>query len=1152
MQKRLLFLLIGVCLITYSYGQDRSNYKLLWEITKEGKSSKSYVFGTMHLQDERVFKFSDSVIPAIKATDVFALELDPTLVGGELSERFEKLQGGENMYRKILSEEEYELLANKFMEVNGSSIEDYPMSHPLMIEAAISPSFKNETDKRTFLDVHLFGVASHFNKEITGLEALEDQFPEVETLPESEIRENILQLIDLDEAEAKQQQERLIELYFNGSLEEIYYLVNGLGSIDAVMKSRNETIVQSMDSIMKDKTLFAGVGAAHLPGNDGVLDLLKKKGYNVRAVTATFKNPEFEYELTPTIETWKENRYKKAGYSVRTPGDALAIPMMGDVESFTVADLYSGGTFNYFHLDYRNSEYDGSKEMINKIIENQLADEGSELLSRREIQQDGKTGTEAIMKVGGETMRAQYFEIDKILYVFLIENKLNELTTQYANAFFDSILFFEPEAPSPIWELKNDALGAYSIKVKGAVKSLSREVPAPENPEIFYKLTIYTTVDVENETFNIVRYNDQPDGYYINDSSIFDEQVETLLNSRGKVISGPTAIERDGVNGASYEVIFGDNFHARAEAYFRGNRFHFILSQKTNEEEKVLEDDTFLKSFKFEPYQALKLDTVISVNNRYEVKLPQHVTETESIAYGAIDAYTDNKGFVALDEAAGGSYFFQWIETKPYLHAESLDTFYDDYAQQLLEYNDTIISSKSSLLGGLPSRQVIMHNKDTHVRQKMEFLLDGKNLILMLAYVGDAEMDRVDQYFQNFKITGGALKFDLEASKMSLISKNLKSKDSIVFEEAKGAFDYYIFDEKEEKELAALLDYQFIDSDDDYSVKNLIIDELATINSKKTLKTLVRFYNAAYSTNAAKIKVLEVLPSLGTTEAYEQYFSLLKTKAPIRLEDANYSVFQNVMKKPELALKKSEVLLSLLEKEQFRDKIVSRYAQQISYDSINAPTLKKYTDEILSYFETDAKKYVDTLQRKKFQYLTYGLISNYLTLVNNTDTLNASTKRALLTIGESTEEKSWISVRALIVALKRKVKISSTVLNDKLENFYSRYELMEALIETNNKEQITAKYLDVVEFGKLSLYNYAGEDSGYYPDRINSLGEFTYKGEIYHVYTATYLSDNIDYLGVVKSGTINLESLEPFTSFMDWEGYNDENWEQAASKLIKK
>src|SRR5258707_2035614 len=56
---------------------DRKYPSLLWEISGNGLSKPSYLFGTMHISDKLVFHLGDSFYNAIKGVDVVALETNP-------------------------------------------------------------------------------------------------------------------------------------------------------------------------------------------------------------------------------------------------------------------------------------------------------------------------------------------------------------------------------------------------------------------------------------------------------------------------------------------------------------------------------------------------------------------------------------------------------------------------------------------------------------------------------------------------------------------------------------------------------------------------------------------------------------------------------------------------------------------------------------------------------------------------------------------------------------------------------------------------------------------------------------------------------------------------------------------------------------------
>ena len=50
---------------------------------------------------------------------------------------------------------------------------------------------------------------------------------------------------------------------------------------EKMFTNRNKNWVQQLKTIMPEKSVFVVVGSGHLPGNDGVIDLLKREGYTV-------------------------------------------------------------------------------------------------------------------------------------------------------------------------------------------------------------------------------------------------------------------------------------------------------------------------------------------------------------------------------------------------------------------------------------------------------------------------------------------------------------------------------------------------------------------------------------------------------------------------------------------------------------------------------------------------------------------------------------------------------------------------------------------------------------------------------------------------------------------------------------------------------
>src|ERR1700736_51659 len=64
-----------------AYGQPSYPHTLLWRISGKGMQKPSYLYGTMHLSDKRLFRFDDSVYRAIEKTDGLAIEVNPDEMG---------------------------------------------------------------------------------------------------------------------------------------------------------------------------------------------------------------------------------------------------------------------------------------------------------------------------------------------------------------------------------------------------------------------------------------------------------------------------------------------------------------------------------------------------------------------------------------------------------------------------------------------------------------------------------------------------------------------------------------------------------------------------------------------------------------------------------------------------------------------------------------------------------------------------------------------------------------------------------------------------------------------------------------------------------------------------------------------------------------
>ena len=790
---RLLFISITIIFtVKAGYSQDRKNYELLWEINHKDNPKKSYLFGTLHLKDARAFKFSDSVIPAIKKSEMFALEIHPDSAVSGFSENYFDTKR-ENVYKKILSKEEYQKLKNRFYEINKIDLDSFPMKHPSIIESMLTFQKEKVDDRRTFLDAYLYGIAFNNKKIITGLEKVEDQIPLLENISDMELRESILAILDNYELETVNELDKITELYYEGDLEKIWAYVNDGSAEDSIMVKRNHVMLNSLVEIMKSNTIFAAVGAAHLPGDQGLIALLRKNGYEVNKVKATFTNNEEQYDIAPDVDRWVLDRNETLGYSVLTPSKAVPVEITESINAMTSTDLIYGGTFVYMVADLRNQILKEGFNFTENIINAQIIKDQDSIISNKTFTKDGIDFTEVLIKKKENYTRLKVAFNDKIVYSFMTENTLQEVTSAYANAFFDSVKVFNPQVAPSVWQSHTDALGAYSVQIPDKISDRSQTKENPDGNEASpYIINIFSSEDKANNTIYLLRYNDQPVGYYLDEIEEYYSYFDNYFKENGSFLKEPEDILMDGNEGRKYELLFSDKYHTIAKILLRGNRTYLLMAQKYVEGDKILEDDKFFNSFKLLPYATTAFDTVVNIQDKYSFKAPSKKVVAEEEIQENYSEYSYVKNYSSLDPTTSGTYLVQHIKLKPYYRKKSLQQFYDDYAELLTTYNDSIISNVNTTLGGKPAREIRMINANTHIKQRMKLLLDDDTILLFLTYLGDEEINEppVDTFFNSLEIKKTTKNFNLTASKADLILKNLKSKDSTKFAEPNSDLKY--------------------------------------------------------------------------------------------------------------------------------------------------------------------------------------------------------------------------------------------------------------------------------------------------------------------------------------------------------------------------
>lgn len=290
--------------------------ELLWEISRTSKDPKSYLFGTIHSNDKRVFAFSDSLYVALNNSEMIVLETD-------IMKLFEKLDT-----RKYIPSTLYDKHGRPYTGTNEASTTFYG----------------SENGMPQFLDAYFETYCFNAKKSFFALESLDNQINYLQDFP---IKEG-----DLINSELMNfTQEKLMELYLNGDIEALNRFVKVNLSVhenayENLITKRNHKMATTIDSLLKtNKKMFCAVGSGHLAGSDGLIRLLRSKGYRLRPISWTVS----EYPQKAKMEVKSKNEYvyfhEESHLVAKFPGKPLVRMNQDNSVTIKYRDLGQGNTY---------------------------------------------------------------------------------------------------------------------------------------------------------------------------------------------------------------------------------------------------------------------------------------------------------------------------------------------------------------------------------------------------------------------------------------------------------------------------------------------------------------------------------------------------------------------------------------------------------------------------------------------------------------------------------------------------------------------------------------------------------------------------------------------------------------------------------------
>jgi len=276
---------------------------LLWEISfPNNQIESSYIFGTIHMIESERFFYPKGTKEALSRTKEVFFEIDMdemSNVGSQIG-MMGKLFMKDGMTLEDLMDEDDYLRVAEFFSDKGLPMMFVNKIKPMFLASMTEMDMESmgmfgkgdeESNIKSY-EMELYNLAIANEIEVSGLETMKFQIQLFDGIPYEVQAEMLVQAVeDSGSEESAKMMEELVDVYLSQNIEGLVSTIQQDDSMaryeQMLLTDRNKNWIPIIESkISKQKTFFA-VGAGHLAGPNGVLNLLRQKGYTVKPLSVS-------------------------------------------------------------------------------------------------------------------------------------------------------------------------------------------------------------------------------------------------------------------------------------------------------------------------------------------------------------------------------------------------------------------------------------------------------------------------------------------------------------------------------------------------------------------------------------------------------------------------------------------------------------------------------------------------------------------------------------------------------------------------------------------------------------------------------------------------------------------------------------------------
>lgn len=272
--------------------------QIFYKVTSPTGGKVSYVFGTHHLAPLSMLDSIPGVREALDDAETIVGEVDVT--GGEMSMAMAMqkymIAPTDSTLGKLLTPEEFTKAEASFNAITEGAMNFQMLNglKPMVVQAfamvTLMQKELGELKPGEQLDSYFQIEGKKFGKTIVGLETVDEQAQKLYcTTPLTEQARDLVEMLS-DPAGMMEELKTVNNAYFSHDLDALLALSlqekseHGQKFMEAILNQRNAAWLEQLPKLMEEGDVFMAVGAMHLPGEKGVLEGLRKRGFKVEAI----------------------------------------------------------------------------------------------------------------------------------------------------------------------------------------------------------------------------------------------------------------------------------------------------------------------------------------------------------------------------------------------------------------------------------------------------------------------------------------------------------------------------------------------------------------------------------------------------------------------------------------------------------------------------------------------------------------------------------------------------------------------------------------------------------------------------------------------------------------------------------------------------